>query len=123
MPMIRSVAGVYVQSWSPSFSILIPFSRGGSRYSVKALSSPSIQERDLIVRSPRRPWMVMAETMILLPGTAFSSTFRRTASGVRSACSAPAAGTENGADKTIRMIPATAGGIFRGWARFMFQAP
>ena len=38
MLIVRSVSGEYVHSWSASLSILVPFSRGGSRYSVKAFS-------------------------------------------------------------------------------------
>ena len=32
------------------------------------------------VRSPRRPWMIILDTMILLPATAFRSTFLRISS-------------------------------------------
>src|SRR4030042_586955 len=55
----------------------MPFSRGGSRYSVNDLSSAWIQDLDLMVRLSRRPWMVISLTRTLLSATAFRSTCSR----------------------------------------------
>src|SRR5512138_1239464 len=62
--MVRSVEGEYIQSWPSSFSILVPFSAAGERYSVKDFFVPSDHVLAVMVRLVRLPLITICDSMM-----------------------------------------------------------
>jgi len=76
--MMRSVAGEYIHNCPPSFSIFVPFSDAGERYSVNDLLVPSDQVLLVMVRLVRLPFTVMEASVIRFFEDKFWSTLLRT---------------------------------------------